>query len=100
MSSLKQRQEARLYPLNSMEGLQAWLMRQPRDQRYVWENCDHCLVGCYLSARNVCPEKLASAYSNFVIAVGSAAVDTIAWSKPHTYGAALQRLERSLGVLR
>lgn len=107
------------HPVNSLAGLRAWLARQDPNRTYEWHRADGCLVGRYLadrlgatagSSEGVQYSRAAERYVDFV-AEALRYVDFVAEAfarielappvsvmafgalKPHTYGAALERLD-------
>ena len=78
----------------SLEGLIAWLEKQPADQKYVWfsfsGNCNGGrLIHQYLRANDRHPTY---DYDQFAKCAGGRRADTeVAMRSPHTFGAALER---------
>lgn len=80
----------------SLSGLIAWLEKQPPNKSYNWSDCEgHCLIGQYWGSIGIsfgegCLMELngQDLYGQLVCPNGS---DGIAITRPHTFGAALER---------
>lgn len=79
----------------SVEGLIAWLERQPAGTKYDYGCNGHCLLATYLrAAHGWDPDIGGTVYRDHKSgAFGKlpAALNDIAWSGPRTYGGALKR---------
>lgn len=76
----------------SLEGLIAWLEKQPAETTYNWLDmpCNGgCLIHRYLVAQGQSPT---NDYGRFAECAGGRDADTkVAMREPYTYGAALER---------
>lgn len=79
---------------NSVEGLIAWLEKQPADGTYNWHNCEGlCLIGLYGTAMG-----MGKKWHDFHSMLFNADILFIASLEPHTFGGALNRARnRHLG---
>ena len=69
------------------DNLVAWLKTQPADLEYQWENWQHCLMGRYLGEHGY--DHRSRPYTDMP------GYPEFAEAKPHTFGAALKRLENA-----
>jgi hypothetical protein len=81
----------------SLEGLVAWLEKQPAPTEYDWDSCEECLVGKYVSAITgsdtpsgevIYRELFPDLDTYFAVAAKA----------PFTFGAALERARSSLAL--
>lgn len=84
----------------SLEGLIAWLEKQPADVSYVWSDTSDCNGGClihrYLRDNDADPTW---DYGKFAECLGERTMDIkVAMPQPWTYGAALARARALQGV--
>lgn len=90
----------------SLQGLIAWLEKQPADRVYCYADTGHCLLAQYFVASGFGPEVAVGA-GNFSERVNgrwgrcrhySDALDDIAVKKPRTFGAALERARKAVSA--
>ena len=74
----------------SLVGLRDWLAQQPADGMYYWPSCRDCVVGKYLESHQIGP----AMYSVWCTQADPRGLVARAFSKEHTFGAALQNLDR------
>lgn len=84
--------EVKADPL-SMEGLIAWLEKQPAAKRYNYNNCQgKCLYGQYMAAHGVVWEESGATENRTARGEFCSLVyGTVASCRPWTFGAALKR---------
>lgn len=81
----------------SVPGLIAWLEGQDPETEYEWVSTQNCLAARYLRART--GVKQPSTEFSFLKVFGDTdSYDRIAYSLPHTYGAALARAKETVGA--
>lgn len=74
----------------SLESLIAWLEKQPRDGEYNWNSFENCMCAQYFGGRG-----WALLHDEFEQKTGIRP-DAIAFEKPHTFGAALERARKAV----
>lgn len=75
----------------SLEGLIAWLEKQPADKTYNFSNCQGlCLLSQYLTASG---KKWGFDYGPLI--EKAPAVEPVAMTEPWTFGAALERARKA-----
>lgn len=86
----------------SLEGLIAWLEKQPEETTYVWHNCrGGCLIGMYFTALGIQNKIFRPAYADlFYPRFPDGSYHRVCMTTPWTFGAALSRARALLAETR